>query len=235
MENPRGFDAAHALGVERRATTEFREGQIRKALDTYEGAGKIVRSKTLEESCDAMVRDWYVEWAAGERSPMIADLNTMRTALNGRARRMLDATGRLGQQRMVIDGKEFRTGDRIVARRNKRLLQGSTRTFVKNGSTGTIVSIDADNNTVTVQFDREGVVRLPDWYIEGDNIDHAYARTRARRTGSRARHLNTAHFNPRTCPRSKRAMLPSGVRGPGPGSTSWTVTSAATRSVRGRH
>lgn len=163
--------------VEREAIKLFRDEKIRESFDLYDGAGKIVRSETLEQSYDAMVRDWREGWASGDRSPMIAGLNSMRIALNDRARGFLLATGQLGNDQLVVGERDFRVGDWVVARRNKHRLRGINNTYVKNGSIGTVVGMNLDERSITVEFDKEGAICLPDWYLDDGGLDHAYART----------------------------------------------------------
>lgn len=163
--------------VERRAIEEYREHRIKNALALYGGAGKVVRSSTLEESHDAMVNDWFSDWKAGERSPMLAGLNTTREALNERARAELTKSGALGPESIDAAGREVRVGDWVLARKNARRLRGVIGTFVTNGSVGTVVDLNVEKRTIDVCFDREGTIGLPGWYVDGGHLDYAYART----------------------------------------------------------
>lgn len=185
-----------------------------------------------------MVTDWFKDWSNGERSPMMAGLNTMRTALNDRARLMLAAAGRLGTKSIDVEGKEFHIGDWIVARKNKHRLRGANNTYVKNGSTGTIVSIDNERNLMIVDFDREGVITLPDWYLTAETLT---MRMHAPRTACKARRSRTPCTSRPTCHRPKRATSQRLEREAEPVSTSSkkrlrmsTNRSAPTTTTNGR-
>jgi hypothetical protein len=164
--------------TERLAITDYREGRIADALARYDDAEKVIRSATAGESFDAMVADWYAARLHGEHDPMIAGPNSLRRALNDRARVLLKTHGELSGPALVTGGREFMVGDEVVARRNDRTLRAAgSRDFVKNGSTGTIRHVDLDNGEVVVDFEREGTVRLPRRYLVAGRLDHAYART----------------------------------------------------------
>ena len=178
--------------VERLAITEYREGKIKAALARYDNAGKVIRSETLKESYDAMATDWYVGWSLGERSPMLAGLNTMRRALNDRARVLLKSAGALGRE-VVIAQREFAIGDWVVAKKNNRKLRGTKGAWVKNGSLGTVTANHDNRGTMTIDFEREGIAEVPRSYLEEGNLDHAYARTTY---GVQGKTLGTTAYQP---------------------------------------
>lgn len=90
LDNNRQEDHAERLAV-----ADCREGHIAEALDRYDQAGKIVRSRTAGESFDAIVADWYAARLHGHADPMIAGPNSTRRALNDRARALLKDNGEL--------------------------------------------------------------------------------------------------------------------------------------------
>jgi conjugative relaxase-like TrwC/TraI family protein len=163
--------------VERQAIELYRNGDVDAALENYDGAGKIVRSATSAESNDAMVADWYARRTKGDESPMIAGPNRLRRELNNRARSILESNGELFGETVVASDREFRAGDRVVAKKNDRRLRGTEGDYIKNGSTGDVVSVDDEQRRLTINFDREGTVVLPAWYLDGGHLDHGYART----------------------------------------------------------
>jgi hypothetical protein len=65
---------------------------------------------------------------------------------------------------------EFRTGDRVIARRNDRVRD------VYNGTLGTVVAIDLDRVSLTVETDG-GELRPLDVAYVADHLEHAYALT----------------------------------------------------------
>jgi hypothetical protein len=94
----------------------------------------------------------------------VADLNQF-------ARSLVDADGRLGNQRLAVADCEFAAGDRVVCLRN------SDHLGVKNGTRGTVEEVDRDNRTVVLATDRGPVVELSRRYLETGNLRHAYALT----------------------------------------------------------
>ena len=163
---------------DRLAIDDYREGHVADALARYDDNQRIVRSATAGESFDAMVADWYTQHVTdGRADPMIAGPNSTRRALNERARHLLKTNGELHGEPMNIGGREFMVGDLVVARRNDRSLRGTREGFVRNGSAGRVTGLDVDRRVVTVDFDREGIVRLPERYLTAGHLDHGYART----------------------------------------------------------
>jgi hypothetical protein len=152
--------------------------RVGDSLSRYDDAGRVVRSATAGESFDAMVADWYTQRVAeGRADPMIAGPNSTRRALNERARALLKANGDLEGASLVVAGREFMVGDDVVARRNDRTLRGSHSGFVRNGSPGRVTQLHLHAREVTVDFDREGAIRLPQRYLASGHLDHGYART----------------------------------------------------------
>ncbi len=91
--------------------------------------------------------------------------------LNQFARSLMDADGRLGEERLTVAGREYAVGDRVVCLRN------SDNLGVKNGTRGTVQQVDCDSRTVTVATDRGPRVELRGPYLEAGNVRHAYALT----------------------------------------------------------
>ncbi len=173
VENRRQRDT-----TERAAIEEYRRGDIARALDRYDTAGKVHRGDTAVDTYDALVRDWWSDRLAGSASPMLAGTNAARRALNERARALLKDEGVLTGEPLIAHGREFLVGDEVIARRNDRSLHAAGgRDFVKNGSVGRVVAIDHEGQQVDVAFYREGVVRIPTDYLAAGHLEHAYART----------------------------------------------------------
>ena len=164
-----------SVDTDRRAIAAFRDGDIKQTMNIYEAVGNVVRSGSQGDSLDAMVRDWVSGWVDGERSPMLAGRNETRLDLNMRARRALDAAGMLSGESLIADGKDFRVGDWVVARRNKAFVIDGVHRSIRNGSVGSVVAVQG--GSLTIEFDKEGRVALPQWYLDDHGLDHAYART----------------------------------------------------------
>lgn len=170
---------------ERLAVADYRQGRIAEALARYDEAGKVVRSPTATQSLDAMAADWYADHLAGIDAPMIAGPNALRRQLNARARALLKADGTITGPELRVGGIAFCAGDKIVTRENDRRLRAPGRqAFVKNGSRGTVVSVDPDGPSLLVDFEREGRIRLPADYLERGKVEHAYAQTNFLAQGS---------------------------------------------------
>jgi conjugative relaxase-like TrwC/TraI family protein len=173
VENNRQIDADERLAID-----EFRRGRIAEALARYDDAGKVVRCATAGECHDAMVADWYAARLHGSTDPMLAGPNSTRRELNRRARALLLAEGALAGPALTVTGREFLAGDEVIARRNDRSLRApGQRSFVKNGSVGTVVEVDVERGELVVAFDREGTILLPAAFLDAGHLEHAYART----------------------------------------------------------
>lgn len=171
-----------SLAEERLANEEYRAGHIAESLDRRDAAGLVVRAETAGALYDAMASDWFVEWHAGARDPMIATRNSVREELNRRARLLRAAAGEFGDEAVMTAGREIRLGDYVVTRRNDRRLHSPHGTwFVKNGSRGAVVGVDTAAGDVVVDFEgRAGAVhrvRLPASYLESGHVEWAYAVT----------------------------------------------------------
>jgi len=94
-------------------------------------------------------------------------------ALNRHARHLLRAAGRLGPDALVVDGRGFAVGDRVMCLRNNR------RVGVTNGTRATITDLDPATSALTIQLDGDEVdlVVLPGWYLTGAHVVHGYAVT----------------------------------------------------------
>ena len=94
----------------------------------------------------------------------VAELNTL-------ARALMQAEGRLGDERLLTVGREFRAGDRILCRRNSDTLG------VRNGTLGTVEQVDRDSRKLRVRTDRGDHVTLSTSYLDAGYVRHAYALT----------------------------------------------------------
>lgn len=162
---------------DRKAIEQFRGGNVEAALARYDDAGAVVRSPTSAACHDAIVADWWEHVATDSTDPMIAGTNYVRRQLNRRARaRLVDAGLISGPEVGTNNGVVLAAGDWVVTRRNNRRLITDQGHSVKNGDAGRVVGVDPDHGSVTVAFDRTGVVTLPSWYV-ADHVQHGYART----------------------------------------------------------
>jgi hypothetical protein len=109
---------------------------------------------------------------------MIAGPNRVRHALNRRARALLKANGQLTGPAVTVGDREFCVGDWVVTRKNARHLRSPDgAAFVKNGSHGRVIDLDAHQGWLTVEFKSDGAIRLPAYYVSAGWVEHGYART----------------------------------------------------------
>jgi conjugative relaxase-like TrwC/TraI family protein len=167
---------------EANADRAMRDGLIAEALRLRDEAGLLTRGASPAELHTRLVDDWWADWPA-TRDPMIAPSNDTRERLNAAARKALDCSGALHGPVLVAGTKEFRAGDRVVARRNDRRLRSPAdpRWWVRNGACGDIVEVHPDSGEAVVAFDASGDarphrLRLPSEYVAA-HLEHAYALT----------------------------------------------------------
>ncbi len=102
-----------------------------------------------------------------EHAIIISLENERRHLINDIVREALYADGELGET-VVIGGREWAVGDRVITRRNDREID------VDNGMRGTIKTVSEDG--IEVQIDDYELVTLPAWYV-AEHTQHAYAIT----------------------------------------------------------
>jgi ATP-dependent exoDNAse (exonuclease V) alpha subunit len=107
-----------------------------------------------------------------EQAVMISRDNATRALLNRSARQLLIRDGTLGQQVFRAGDRDFRIGDRVIARRNDRYHA------IDNGTIGriTVAVADAGTGAITITTDT-GKGRTLDADYVAAHLDHAYALT----------------------------------------------------------
>jgi conjugative relaxase-like TrwC/TraI family protein len=154
---------------ERQALARLREGDPEPYLAHAARRGRLHLEQDPTEAKQRLLEDWWqVAQHDLEGSVMLAYHRSDVRELNEAARTVLERAGRLGPDALEAGGREFRTGDRVLCRRNDLSLG------VRNGTRGTIV--DAEPSTLTLRTDRGALRPLPLPYAEAD-LDHAYALT----------------------------------------------------------
>ncbi len=187
--------SSDALGEVRLALSEYRDGQISAALDRLERDDRVVSAPSADELLDALVADWYVDRQrlasdpSLARSAMVAEHHFERSELNRRARALLVGDGTLQGDALVAGGQEFRAGDEVICRAQDRSLRpadGNRRSYVRNGSRGTVVATQAGGERagLVVDFEGRGEVFVPRAFLEVEvrrqvtgGLTHAYALT----------------------------------------------------------
>ncbi len=120
---------------EREALAELRSGSVATAVSAYERAGRVTLAPDAESAREALVDAWWTSFRSGEHAMMYALRRTDVDDLNKRARAHMAAAGLLGDEHLVVAGREFAPGDRVMCLRNDR------RLGVANGTTGTVTSV----------------------------------------------------------------------------------------------
>jgi ATP-dependent exoDNAse (exonuclease V) alpha subunit len=155
----------------------FRTGRQQEALDQLVQHGKVIVCRTQTEANAAQVADWWQRFSAGQHAGMIAFTHAETASLNAAAHQLMLQAGHLGDQALIVDDREFRTGDHIVCGRNAR-----QRVGIVNGTRAEVIEVDPDRRTLTIRTDDHQVINLPAWYVTGRSydrpwVDHAYAIT----------------------------------------------------------
>jgi conjugative relaxase-like TrwC/TraI family protein len=158
--------------VERRALEQLRQGSGRDYVAFAELRERIVVSGDPVESRARLLADWWLHSRDDlPANAMLAHRRADVDELNQLARTLMKAEARLGTRRLVVAEREFRAGDRIVCRRNSEALG------VRNGTRGTVTSVEPTGGTLTIRTDRGQRLRLSRRYLEAGHVEHGYALT----------------------------------------------------------
>ena len=147
-------------------------GRAADALAVLRAHGRLRAYTTPEEACRGLIAEWAE--AAIDRpqdSLILAHDRADVVELNRLARARMEEAGRLGSERVVAHGREWAVGDRLICRRNdyRRELD------VRNGTRGTVVSVDVAAGSITAEADDGRVLVLPADYLE--HVHYGYAST----------------------------------------------------------
>jgi ATP-dependent exoDNAse (exonuclease V) alpha subunit len=171
---------------ERNALSQLRDGSADQAIEAYRQRGRVIIGQDRDDTTTRAVQDWYRHvTATGDLTSglLIAHNNDTVAELNQQARTHLAASNRLHGPTLKVGERVFQAGDRILCRKNQN------RLGVLNGDLGTVVSVDPDHGTLTVQLDRDPETRnLPVWYLDQGHVDYGYALT-----GHKAQGVTTDH------------------------------------------
>ncbi len=156
--------------LQRQVAERLGKGRPGEALALLAQHGRLRGFDDAREARAALVAAWAETSLADPGSGLILAHDRHEVAtLNQMARSALDGAGLLGLSRLVVSGREWGAGDRLVCRRNDYGLG------VRNGTRGTVLEIDADRRALLVRTDEGVTVRLPEHYL-GD-VQHGYALT----------------------------------------------------------
>ncbi|HET9733517.1 MAG TPA: MobF family relaxase [Acidimicrobiales bacterium] len=152
-ENHRQHDAADRDRLEM-----VRAGRGGDMIDSATRDGRWHRGDTADDVREQLLRDWHADpGVPAAEKLLIATTVAEVEQLNTAARAMLAADGKLGDSALAVtlhapnravDTRELRVGDRVRATRNRR----GDRVFT--GRVGTVMAVDPEAFTVTVELDR---------------------------------------------------------------------------------
>ena len=179
--------------AERNAVEALRLGDIDRAMDQLEAAGKLHIADDEIGLYIGMLQRWWGAHQVGDHHPMVDRRHHTRQTLNRLARQLLKSNGELGDTDIDSSrNRAFAVGDRVVSRMAARHLHvaDEPRRYVRNGATGLVVeavhgSVPAGDR-LRIDFEGIGVVDIPRQFFdehEGPGgrqdvgIDHAYAVT----------------------------------------------------------
>ena len=139
--------------------------QERGELLTFDG--DLAGLRATQQAVEMLLEARRNPEIGAEHAIVISLENERRHLINDIVREALYADGELGET-VVIGGREWAVGDRVITRRNDREID------VDNGMRGTIKTVSEDG--IQVQIDDYQLVTLPAWYV-AEHTQHAYAIT----------------------------------------------------------
>ena len=167
---------------ERDALARLRSGHVDDAVERYDQHGRVFRGSTAEDVREALVAHWWAARTAGDSVLMLAARRSDVDDLNARARARMILADKLAGPELIIDDRPYQAGDRIMTLRNDYRLD------VRNGTVGTVFSVNPDTRTMTVRTDTNTTVTLPRTYLDAGNVTHSYASTVHKAQGQTTEH-----------------------------------------------
>jgi len=165
--------------LDREGARRIRMGEGAEALTIYREEGRILVAVDPAERREAMVRDWWASFGAGEDALMVAKRNVEVQRLNALARETMRAEGRLGSAEIEVGELCFAAGDQVITRVNDH------RNGIYNRERWVVRAVDPEARTVVLDgIDTRGRVCVDSAFLERVNsrdgapaIQHGYAVT----------------------------------------------------------
>jgi hypothetical protein len=165
--------------LDREGARRIRMGEGAEALTIYREEGRILVAADPAERWEAMVRDWWLSFGAGEDALMVAKRNIEVERLNALARETMRAEGRLGSTEIEVGELRFAAGDQVITRVNDH------RNGIYNRERWIVRAVDPGARTVVLDgIDTRGRVCVDSVFLERVNsrdgapaIQHGYAAT----------------------------------------------------------
>ncbi|NLT06625.1 MAG: relaxase domain-containing protein [Solirubrobacterales bacterium] len=168
-------------GWDREALDQLRHGDIADWIAAYDHHGRLVRCDSPDHQARTLVADWWVAARQDgmDETLMLAGRRHEVADLNHLARATRIAAGDLDDTRpLVLDGRRFAVGDRVIALRNRHVPHVEEgRHLLRNGNRATVVAVDHGRGELTVGLDSGPAVRIPADYLAAGHVDHGYAMT----------------------------------------------------------
>ena len=122
---------------ERATLAELRAGDPDRAFDAYLAHDRVHHAATDDDAREQLVDEWMTARVEGDDVLMVAARLADVDDLNRRARHMLRDEDYLGDDQVVLGGRPFAEGDKVLALRNDYRLGmlNGTRADRLNGST----------------------------------------------------------------------------------------------------
>lgn len=158
---------------ERVALAEIRDGDIGAGLDWYVQAGRVTACENMDDARTQLVDTWWNDHAVERVDQlMMAERRVDVAHLNELARQRFAAAGRLSNDRLDVEGRDYAVGDRVMFAKN------DYRLGVRNGERALVTNLDHDDQTITVTVDDHEVpVIVPLEYLEAGHLEWGYAAT----------------------------------------------------------
>jgi hypothetical protein len=154
---------------EREALELVRSGLVEEAVAAYRAHDRVVAAESKPAATLALLEDWWQAYQEAEQDPaqdviVLAGRRAEVDRLNTACQQLLAARGRLGPDRLQVEGLQLAVGDRVVCGRNAIAQLG-----VANGTRGTVAALDPGARTLTIRVDgkQPREVVLPCWYLDG--------------------------------------------------------------------
>jgi conjugative relaxase-like TrwC/TraI family protein len=177
---------------EREALELVRSGLVEEAVAAYQAHDRVVAADSKPAATLALLQDWWAAHQEAECDPaqevvVLAARRAEVDRLNIACQELLAARGRLGGERLQVEDRQLRVGDRVVCGHNAIAELG-----VANGSRGVVTALDLQARTLTLRLDGPDghEVALPRAYLDGRGrgernrrVDLAYATTGHRAQG----------------------------------------------------
>lgn len=154
---------------ERAAVHELRHGQVERAVARLERNGNVSTADNADLLRDGLVGDWHAARSRGDDAIMVATHRSTVADLNGRARRLLQAEGSLGEDVVEIGDLTLAVGDEVLAHRN------AYDFGVMNGDRGVVRH--ANDRAIGVELEDGRNLDLPVQYAWDGHLTHGYATT----------------------------------------------------------